>query len=63
MKVPVRAEGAFSQWWLATLHFEPAISILKLSMTGPATGDGFHPESTGTVSDARRMEGGVAGLR
>jgi hypothetical protein len=37
--------------------------ILKLSMTGPATGDGFHPESTGKVSDARRMEGGVAGLR
>ena len=33
------------------------------SNTGPTTGDGFHPESSAGPSDARRMEGGVAGLR
>ena len=35
----------------------------KISNTGPTTGDGFHPESSAGPSDARRMEGGVAGLR
>ena len=33
------------------------------SNTGPTTGDGFHPESSAGPSYARRMEGGVAGLR
>ena len=31
--------------------------------TGPTTDDGFHPESSAGPSDARRMEGSVAGLR
>ena len=42
---------------------EPAIYPPKISNTGPTTGDGFHPESSVGPSYARRMEGGVAGLR
>ena len=47
----------------ATRCFEPAIFTQKNSNAGPTTGDGFHPESSAGPSDARRMEGGVAGLR
>ena len=67
-----------SQGSLATLYFKPtfhnggamlhgALNRLfftpKISNTGPSTGDGFYPESSAGPSYARRMEGGVAGLR
>ena len=57
------------RWRQLPLTGTPCYTVLQTDYfhknrhTGPTTDDGFHPESSAGPSDARRMEGGVAGLR
>ena len=55
--------GTSNRHFIYTAGSSNRIFSYKNQQLGPTTDGGFPPESLAGPSDARRMEGGVAGLR